>query len=1287
MNDRKSFLSHLVQLVKSNTDIKKAFPLIFLMSLFANILALALPLAILQIFDRVIINESVETLTLLAFGVAFIIFLEELLRYFNNDLTAWLGARFRYRTSNRIIEKLLQTPLRFFLKQEPGAYAEKIQTVSRLSDFYSGQALLALLDLPFIFIFLFIIYSIIGKLVLVPIAIMLVFTLILVFFGRWMNKMIESQLINEERKTSFLTEILSGILSVKVMSSEAMMTRRYERLKETSASQSKELFSGNALSSLLANSISQVLIVLVIFFGSLAVIQGSATPGALAACMLLSVKALQPFRRTLTLWLRFQSFIAGDKQFDEFKQFPGEPFSKKISLDKIKEGIELKDVSVYFDIQNKDKSVFEKISLKIPLGSCIAIKGSSGSGKSIFLSLLNGLEQANEGDVLIDGKDLNQFHPDSITQRIAFLPQTGSIFSGTLLENLTSFNKEKEKLALMLSEEMGLSELVKGMKEGYQTKMGSNSGEATPAGIKQLISIVRALVHEPDVILFDEANNSLDIESDKNLKKFFESKKKELTLIIVSSRPSWFRMADTTYHIEEKKIVEETEDNKKPFFNPAASAQNFHDRPLSPISKQDLFASRVFNRSDFELCLVPLLDKLGWDGTDQHLAEALPHLADHLDLSYFLSTLSNLGFKSFHYSQKSNINHLDKRILPCLLVPKDQSAMVLLEVLPNGHYLIFNSETNETEEKEKLESKRFDVYTFKEMDQDDLEKNDNKWVSSLLWLFKNHGVFIFAITILVTILNITPALFVRSVFDVVIPTNDFIMGVYLLIGTFLALAIAAALGFLRNYLMAHIGGRIDYILGSNIFRRIIRLPTNAVSGISVTRQIEKIKSLERFKDVALGPLALLFFELPAVIIILGVIVIINPWVSIVIIVSIIIMTAFLFIARPLIDRIGDESSASQNKRTELSNELLYSMHAIKASSCIKTWMQRFSPLAAEAAVNSYHEQKAEYRVSSIINFIGSLTILGVIVLSAWLAMQGQVTTGTLLATIILTWRIISPIKSIFSTLTSWTNPSKNLSQVNQLMKLNLESKIISQNNRKIIEKGLIDFNRVSFRYSAHLDPALLGLSFKVPVGGFLGITGPDGAGKSTLLNLICRIHTPQAGNIRIDSTDTRQVAVDQLRKSISYMTQNCDIFYGTIAQNLRLAYPSASDDELDWAIEMSGLKDDIDLLDQGLRTRISNSLTGQLSNGFRQRLSLARTLLKPAPVILMDEPGNGMDDVGEAALIRCINWLKGRSTLVLVTPRPSHLRMTDYILYLEAGSITARGPYKEVEDKIMAGLN
>ncbi|MBB1489450.1 peptidase domain-containing ABC transporter [Oceanospirillum sediminis] len=1277
-NKGQGFL-HSLGKILSSPDLKKLLPFIVLTSLAANILALALPLTMLQIFDRVLKSQSMETLAFLTIGVVLVLILEELLKSVNSSVTNWLGARYRHRTSLSIMERFFVTPMRLFSKDEPGAYAEKMQSISRVADMYSGQALLVLLDLPFMFLFLGVIYLIAGKLVLVPLALLCVFGIVVVLFGRWMYKQVQQKDINDERRISFLTEVLAGVLSVKTMSVENIMLRRYERLKEASAQQGEGLFFGNAFASGLGGAMSQVMIVLVIFTGAVLVLEGEMTSGALAACMMLSVRSLQPLRKGLGAWMRYQSFIAGDSRVESILSMPVGEKSGLKPLNGVHSSIRLQNITLRYS--NDGAEIFKNLSLLVPAGSCIAIKGDSGSGKSSLLALMNGLETVDEGAVLIDEERLSDYDLDSVRKKVALLPQVGTVFVGSIIENLTMFNPDLEPQALELAEKVGLDVIVAGMKQGYQTPLGENSSETLPMGVKQMITIVRALVHDPDVILFDEANNSLDFEGDKKLRVFLEGLKGKKTLILVANRPSLVRLADTVYKIKDGTL--ELDEDKRQFFNNDQD-YDFPDRPAVNDDFEDIIATRVFNTSDLSRSLVPLLHKLGWKGTPRELADALPHLADHVDISYFFSTLANLGFSSHYYG--SSFKRFDNRLLPCLYVPDNKPALVVLEELPGSQYRIFDSATNQERVISGIQGKGA-IYVFKAIKADDVAPKKQSWVKDLFWKFKSHIMLVFLITIISTVMAVAPSLFVRSVFDSVLPTADVRMGIFLLSGVLIAILLGWFLNTLRSRLLAYIGGRIEYVLGGGIFDRIIRLPASQLNGVSVSRQIGRIRSLERLRDLFLGPLVLLVFDLPASIILLVVLFIINPWAGYVILVSVFCYAVLLYAVRPMSDLASDGASLKNGRRSELIDETLSSMRALRSVGGKNIWLERFRNLSGEAAVSGFKEQQAQGKVGSLAHLIGSMTGVSVLVMSAYMVVHNAITPGTIMATMILTWRLVAPLQNLFMALNSWSTVSTNIRQVNQLMKLTLESDGTTSQANRFVSKGDIVFSRVSFRYAAHLDPALLGISFNATPGQILGITGPDGAGKSTLLSLIDRIYSPQAGSIRIDTIDNRQVSVEHLRSIISYMPQECEIFYGTVSQNLRLVHPAATDEELRWAAEMAGVLEDIEHLDRGFETRISNSRADQLSNGFRQRLSLARTILKPASVVLMDEPGNGMDDAGEEALVRCVNWLRGKVTLIIVTPRPSHLRMADQILYMENGSVTARGTYPQVEDKIMAGLS
>ena len=170
----------------------------------------------------------------------------------------------------------------------------------------------------------------------------------------------------------------------------------------------------------------------------------------------------------------------------------------------------------------------------------------------------------------------------------------------------------------------------------------------------------------------------------------------------------------------------------------------------------------------------------------------------------------------------------------------------------------------------------------------------------------------------------------------------------------------------------------------------------------------------------------------------------------------------------------------------------------------------------------------------------------------------------------------------------------------------------------------------------------------------------------------------------LSSVDFRQMSPARLREEISYMPQRCEIYYGTIAQNLRLVHPTASDVDLHWAAAQANVLDEILELEEGsgewrrtgFEVRVSDAQADQMPNGFRQKLGLARTLLKPAPLILFDEPGNGLDPEGDAAFVNALDVLREKSTVFIVSHRPSHLKKADKIIYLEHGAIRAMGPYE-----------
>lgn len=1276
--------SALRQVLRS-PDLLHVLPGLGFSAFLSNLLALALPLAILQILDRVVTNQSMETLVFLFFGVVVALILEEVLRSTNGLVTTWLGARYEHTASVAALDRLMHVPLQRYQRDEPGTHAERILASTKVAEFYSGQALLVLFDLPFVAIFLGLIYLIGGWVVLVPLSLLLLFAGLILYFGNWMRNQVQQRNILDDRRLGFLAEVLSGIHSVKTLTMESLMLRRYERLQEANSDLGAALNRGNALATNMGMLFSQVMIVSVVFAGAMVVLGGKMTPGGLAACMMLSVRALQPLRRGLTVWMRYQSFVAAHERLNEVLNMPHEDDEGKSLMQPVKKGLELRHVTLN---HGGGATLFTDLSLCVEAGQFIAIRGESGSGKTSLLSLMNGLVRPDSGEVLVDGQPLSSFVSDSVHKEIALLPQTGTIVSGNILENLTMFDPAFNQEALRIANKLGLDRIVASMKLGYETQLGEGVGDSLPAGVRQIITIIRALVRKPSVILFDEANISIDMHGDRLLRDYLADLKGTCSMVLVTHRPSLVSLADKVYSLVDGRLQEGTVDSRSDASTTAsASADKLAvlERPECTLDLAVIIRRQFDEESDLSVCLLPLLIAFEWQGQPRDLAEAMPHLVRRLELSGLCSIMANLGLFPKHLD--GDPVHLDSRLMPCLFVPRGKPAMVVLKRLSNGNLWVFDSVRRiETEIKPTKETG--EIYLFQKLDETGKKKRpDANWIGTMMLRFRRHILLSFVLTVVGTALGLIPPLFVKSIYDRVLPTGDFVMGYFLMAGVLIVIVVDGLLRSLKSRIMAFVGGRSEYILGNSVFQRIITLPATSVEGASISHQVGRVKSLESLRDFFLGPLAMLAFELPAMVVLLVAIAIVNPWVLLVILLSIISFALLGFLTRKTSERSVAKAGQIGTARWEFLNEALIDMRPIRIAGAGQAWVKRFRELSGKSVMANFHDHEVHARIASISQLIGSITGLLALAVSAYLSITGAISGGTMVATMMVLWRLTGPMQNIFQAATGLVKIRSNINQVESLMRLRGESETgVFQTIRSNVS-GTLSFARVSFRYANDADPVLLGVSFSVEPGKVMVIAGGNGSGKSTLLKLIERVYIPQAGTIRLDNVDIRQLTAADLRSKISYMPQNCELFYGTVAQNLRLVYPVATDAELDWAVEMAGLTEDIKALPEGLKTRISNSRSSQLPHGFRQRLSLARTLLKPASLVLLDEPGTGMDQSGEEALLRCVEWLRGRSTLIMVSHRPGHMRLADVVILMEHGQVAAHGAFDHIKDKIMSRLN
>ncbi len=515
-------------------------------SVFINVLALALPLVILQVYDRILPNLALETLTFLMLGMAGVVLIDVVLKVARAHLVGWTAGQFQHKTGIEAVNRILNAPSHMIEQQAPSVYVDRLNAIDALRDFYGGQSRLLLLDLPFILIFLALIAFVGGYLIFVPLALFAILGVATLICGKALKNVLETRSSHDDRRYDFIVEALNGIQTVKAMAMEPQIQRRYERLQRTAAETGyKTIILGNAAQSF-GNLFANLTMVSVVSVGALLVIDGKLTIGALACCSLLSGRTIQPLLKGLGLWTQMQNLSVARGRLEDLQNLPPIDVSEFEPMDECKGGLEVSGLS--FAYSEDDAHVLEDINLRIEPGSIVGIKGDDGSGKSTFVRILAGQIEPTSGSVMVDGFDLHGAGARALAEWIAYVPQGSAIFRGTILENITMFrtgdaiDEAREAAALI-----GLEDDIHRLPEGYDTQLSEGVTDELPAGMMQRIAIARALARRPKVLLFDEANRSLDSDGDRLFREGLEKLRGDMTIIIVSQRPSILRVADQVY--------------------------------------------------------------------------------------------------------------------------------------------------------------------------------------------------------------------------------------------------------------------------------------------------------------------------------------------------------------------------------------------------------------------------------------------------------------------------------------------------------------------------------------------------------------------------------------------------------------------------------------------------------------------------------------------------------------------------------------------------------------------
>ncbi len=527
---------------------------VILASAFINMFALALPLFSMNVYDSVVPNFALDTLIVLAVGIFLALAFDFLFKILRNHILEGLSSKIGAQFDFELMQRLLAIP-QIDLNMAVGQKANLFKEIQGLRDFYTTKLGPAMVDFPFFLLFIFVIGTINLKIVLVPIC-AAIFILTLTFLMQNAIKSKTSRNFKEmQGKSSLLIETLEGSETLRMLSATGTGLFKWAIATETAADAAKEsntLMAWNQNASL---SAMYVVNVLVIIIGVYEIHAGALTVGGLIACTILSSRALAPIMAlsgTLTQMKKSYDVLQTIKKIFDLR-YEGETTNKIQESAKIKGKITLRDVTYYYPGQSVP--ALEGVSFEINPGEKVGIIGKTGAGKSTITKILNGFVRPVSGNILIDHQVLDSYHPAQFRAHVGTIPQKSFFFSGSLRENITMgrehISEERFREVIKLS---GLEYFLEQTSRGFDTEIGEN-GERLSGGQQQSIALARALLHDPEILIFDEPTNGMDQNLERQMQDTFATYLKDKTLILITHRTPLLKLVDRLILIDRGRIV------------------------------------------------------------------------------------------------------------------------------------------------------------------------------------------------------------------------------------------------------------------------------------------------------------------------------------------------------------------------------------------------------------------------------------------------------------------------------------------------------------------------------------------------------------------------------------------------------------------------------------------------------------------------------------------------------------------------------------------------------------
>ncbi|MDB2384682.1 type I secretion system permease/ATPase [Endozoicomonas sp.] len=691
-------------------------------------------------------------------------------------------------------------------------------------------------------------------------------------------------------------------------------------------------------------------------------------------------------------------------------------------------------------------------------------------------------------------------------------------------------------------------------------------------------------------------------------------------------------------------------------------------------------------------CLSILTRHYGNPFSPASLTAGLPLEKGNLTPDLFIRAAERAGLSSkIHVRKLSEISSL---VVPVVLLLKKRRACILISINHDEKSArIITPDTDDGEKSISLDelSEYYNDYAiyvrekhrYDERSVKSLNVRSRHWFwGTILGSWRIYRDVLLA-SLLINMFVLASPLFTMNVYDRVVPNQAFDTLWVLAIGAFIVFSFDFVLKMTRSYFIDLAGKKSDILLSARIMERVLGLSMSSRPA-SVGSFAKNLQDFESIREFITSSTVTAFVDLPFTVIIIAVLVILGGPIAIIPVIGMSIIALYSFALQGPLKASVEKTLQSNSQKSATLIESLSGMEALKIAQAEGDIQYKWEKVVGHIATWSVKTKLLTTSATTFSAYIQQLTTVGIVITGVYLITKGELSMGGLIAASMLSGRCLAPMAQIAGLATRYNQAKSALSGLTDIMEMPTERAADRDYVHRPDLKGNLEFDAVDFKYPGQEIHAIRDVSLKIKEGEKVAIIGRIGSGKTTLEKLILGLYEPEAGAIRVDGIDLRQINPSDLRRCIGCVSQDIMLFYGSIKDNITLGATHVDDALVLKAAEVAGVTEFANKHPEGLDMNVGER--GQnLSGGQRQSIAMARALLMSPPILLLDEPSSAMDNTTELRIKQQLAQNHKDKTLILITHKASMLELVDRLIVVDNGHIVADGPKEQVHAALKQG--